>query len=420
MSNPNSFPMPIQAKNVNPIGPYSLECKLKNIRALVLVCPEHIMLADMKNMTPQIGMLDLQSEYRVCRDEIRAAIDAVLESQQFIGGPAVGRLEHEISARFEIPHVIAVSSGTDALLCSLMALEIGPGDEVIVPSLSFFATAGCVSRVGATPVFLDIDPRTFHLDAGKLSAAVTQKTRAIIVVHLYGQCAEMDAIQAIAERHGLAVIKDAAQAIGAKYKGRYAGRFGDVACFSFYPSKNLGGFGEGGMIWTHDDKLAAVARQLRNHGESGKYVHERVGGNFRLDTIKAAILLVKLRHWEAFTRRRREVAARYDRLLEGAPVTTPYVAPHQHAVYHQYVILCERRDELSAFLREHGIATAVYYPIPLHLQKCFSSLGYRPGSCPVAEQTCATVLSLPCHPMLSVSDVEHVATSVCAFYDSAR
>ena len=376
-----------------------------------------------------VAMLDLRGEYNLFREEIRAAVEHVLESQQFIGGPAVAELEDAIRARYGVGQAIAISNGTDALLCALMALGIGHGDEVIVPSFTFFATAGAVWRVGAKPVFVDIDPRTFNLDPERVSQAITPKTRAIIPVHLFGQCANMDAITTTAKRHGLKVIEDAAQAIGATYNGRFAGKLGDVACLSFYPTKNLGGFGEGGMMLTDDGDLATVARQLRNHGESQRYHHDHVGGNFRLDTMKAAILLVKLRHLDEFTRRRRHNAARYDELLGGHPetplpprgrgqgegVTIPYVADGHQPVYHQYSILCDRRDELIAFLRDRGVATGVYYPVPLHRQRCFASLGYGPGSLPVTEQICSRIVSIPCHPMLTDDDVRYVATCIREF-----
>lgn len=365
-----------------------------------------------------VAMLDLRGEYGLFREEIRAAVDQVLESQQFIGGPAITELEDVIRARYGIAHAVAVSNGTDALLCALMALGISRDDEVIVPSFSFFATAGAVWRVGAKPVFVDIDPRTFNLDPKAVSQAVTPRTRAIIPVHLFGQCADMDAINAIAKRHGIKVIEDAAQAIGATYKGRFAGKLGDVACLSFYPTKNLGGFGEGGMILTDDAELATVARQMRNHGESQRYHHDRVGGNFRLDTLKAAVLLVKLRYLDEFTRRRRHNAARYNELLNGSCVTTPYVAEGHQPVYHQYSILCDRRDDLVAFLRYRGVATGVYYPVPLHRQRCFASLGYGPESLPITEQTCSRIVSIPCHPMLTEEDVQYVASCIHEFEQS--
>ncbi len=362
-----------------------------------------------------ISMLDLKAEYRLFRDEVRAAVDAVLESQHFIGGPAVGELEAALGAHCGVKHAIAVSNGTDALLCALMALEIGHGDEVILPSFTFFATAGTVARLGARPVFVDIDPHTFNLDPASVAKAVTPKTRAIIPVHLFGQCADMDSIHEIARRHKLKVVEDAAQAIGATYKGRPAGTLGDLASLSFYPTKNLGGFGEGGMIFTNDERLATVCRQLRNHGESQRYHHDRVGGNFRLDTMKAAILLVKLKKLDEFTRRRKHNAAQYDRLLAGSGVTTPKVVDGCDHVYHQYSILSDRRDELAGFLRDRGVGSAVYYPVPLHLQKCFAHLGYKPGSLPVTEQTATRILSLPCHPMLADDDIAHVVGTTKSF-----
>ncbi len=362
-----------------------------------------------------VSMLDLKAEYRLFRDEIRAAIDAVLESQHFIGGPAIGELETALSVHCGVAHAIAISNGTDALLCALMALDVAHGDEVILPSFTFFATAGTVARLGAKPVFVDIDPESFNLDPQLVEKAVTAKTRAIIPVHLFGQCADMGAINGVARRHGIKVVEDAAQAIGAKYKGRPAGTLGDLASLSFYPTKNLGGFGEGGMIFANDERLATICRQLRNHGESQRYYHDRVGGNFRLDTMKAAILLVKLKRLDEFTRRRRQNAQTYDRLLAGAGVATPKVSESCEHVYHQYSILSDRRDELAGYLRDRGIGSAVYYPVPLHLQKCFAHLGYKSGSLPVTEHTAGRILSLPCHPMMAADDVEYVAARVQEF-----
>ncbi len=365
-----------------------------------------------------IRMLDLHGEYQLFRDQIREAVDAVLESQRFIGGPAIAELEQTLCERIGTNHAVAVSSGTDALVCAMMGLGLGAGDEVILPSFTFFATAGSVWRLGARPVFVDIDPRTFNLDPKCVEAAVTPKTKAIVVAHLFGQCAEMDEINDIAQRHNLAMVEDAAQALGARYHGRSAGTLGDVACLSFYPTKNLGGFGEGGMTFVGDDTLAATIRTLRNHGESSRYFHDRVGGNFRFDTMKAAILLVKLKRFEEFTRRRRQNASRYDELLADTPVETPFVDGHQHAVYHQYSILTDRRDELAAWLRERGVDTGVYYPLGLHLQQCFSTLGYRKGSLPVTERTCERILSLPCHPMLGETDPDRVASLIREFHAS--
>jgi len=360
-------------------------------------------------------MLDLAAEFKLFEPDVRAAIDAVLDSQHFIGGPAISQLEREIGGYLGVRHAVAVSNGTDALVCALMALGIGPGDEVILPSFTFFATAGSVWRVGARPIFVDIDSRTFNIDSECVERAVTPRTRAIMPVHLFGQCAEMDELNAIAQRHGLKVIEDAAQAIGATYRGRKACALGDLASLSFYPTKNLGGFGEGGMVLTNDDELGSIVRQLRCHGESQRYVHERVGANFRLDTMKAAILSVKLPFLDEFTRRRRANAALYDDLLAGAACTRPFVAEHNHHVYHQYSILCDRRDELMSSLRERGVDTAVYYPVPLHLQKCFSALGYKRGDLPVTESTCERIVSLPVQPMLMKDDITYVAGCVQEF-----
>ncbi|MBI1827143.1 MAG: DegT/DnrJ/EryC1/StrS family aminotransferase [Planctomycetes bacterium] len=387
-------------------------------------------------------MLDLKAEYGLMRERIRAVVDEVLESQHHIGGPAIAKLEEAIAKRIGVEHAIAISSGTDALLCALMAIEVGPGDEVIVPSFTFFATAGVVHRLGASPKFVDIDPGTFNIDPRGIEAAISKRTKAIMPVHLFGQCADMKAINTIAKKHGVRVIEDAAQAIGAKQDGRHAGTFGDLACLSFYPTKNLGGFGEGGMILTNNEKLGTLCKQLRTHGESTRYHHERVGGNFRLDTMKAAILLVKLDYLDEFTRRRRHNAARYDELLgkvqsskfeiqrkeatgqqgneairqQGDALSTPFVASGNVHVYHQYSILCDRRDELAAYLRDRGIGTGVYYPVPLHLQKCFTHLGYKPGSLPITEQSCTRILSLPCHPMLTEDDLQNVASCIAEFH----
>ncbi|UCE58678.1 MAG: DegT/DnrJ/EryC1/StrS family aminotransferase [Phycisphaerales bacterium] len=364
----------------------------------------------------KVGMLDLKAEYELIRDDVQAVVETVLESQQHINGPAVAEFETEMADRLGVKHAIAVSSGTDSLLCSMMALDIGYVDEVILPSFTFFATAGSVARLGATPVFVDIDSATFNIDPASIEQAITERTRAIIVVHLFGQCADMDVIRDLATHNGLALIEDAAQAIGATYRGQQIGSWGDTACLSFYPTKNLGGFGEGGMILANDEDLAALVRQLRNHGESERYIHQRVGGNFRLDTMKAAILRVKLQNLDEFTRRRRHNAALYNKLLDDSVVTAPYVPEHHEPVYHQYSLLCDRRDDLQEFLQRHGIATGVYYAVPLHLQKCFASLAYKPGALPVTEQTCANILSLPCHPMLADNDIHYVVSRIHEFY----
>lgn len=366
-----------------------------------------------------VNMLELRREYALFREDVRAAIDEVLEGGQYILGPAVTAFEEAMAKRIGSPHALAIGSGTDALLCALMALDIKSGDEVILPAFTFFATAGTVARLGATPVFVDIDPRTFNIDPAAVERAVTRKTKAILVVHLFGQCADMDAIQSIACRHDLKVIEDAAQAIGARYNARNAGTLGDIACFSFYPTKNLGGFGEGGLILTDNEDLAKLCRQLRNHGESSRYHHDRVGGNFRLDSIQAAILNVKLKHLDDFTAKRRRNAALYDEMLLDSGVITPFTAAGHEPVYHQYSILCDRRDEHVAFLRDKNVGTGVYYPVPLHMQKCFSHLGYSSGSLPVTEDVCRRILSLPGHPMLETADLRYVADCIREFYSRA-
>lgn len=369
-------------------------------------------------MMRTVNMLELRREYALFRDEVRAAIDEVLEGGQYILGPAVTNFEKALAERIGTPHALTISNGTDALLCAMMALGVGRGDEVILPAFTFFATAGTVARLGATPVFVDINPKTFNLDSECVEPAITPRTKAIVAVHLFGQCAEMDALQSIACRHDLKIIEDAAQAIDARYNGRNAGSLGDIACFSFYPTKNLGGFGEGGLIATDNAALFERCRQLRNHGESTRYHHEQVGGNFRLNSIQCAILQVKLKYLAEFTRKRRANAAKYDALLGDAGVTVPFVPVGHEPVYHQYSILSERRDELVTHLKENGIGSGIYYPVPLHLQKCFSELGYRPGSLPITEDACRRILSLPCHPMLEVEDIEYVAQCVRRFHET--
>lgn len=362
-----------------------------------------------------VSMLDLKAEWNLVKDEVRPVVLEVLESQQFIGGPAIAELETALASRVGANHAIAVSNGTDAVLGALMALELGAGDEVILPTFTFFATAGSVARVGATPVFVDIDPHTFNLDPMAVEAAITDKTKAILAVHLFGQCAEMDAINALANKHGLKIIEDAAQAIDATYQDRKACSMGDVACMSFYPTKNLGGFGEGGMIFVKDNALAERIRLLRNHGQTQQYIHEFIGGNFRLDTMKAAILQVKLKHLGDFTQRRCANAARYDQALMDSAVTTPPVNETCRHVYHQYSLLCDSRDELKSHMQERGVGSGIYYPLPLHLQPCFASLGYRKGSMPVAENVCQRILSIPCHPMMSDEDIDQVVSSIKSF-----
>jgi len=364
----------------------------------------------------QVPLLDLKAQYATIKGELMPVLEAVMDSQQYINGPAVRELEAAMAAYCGCAAGVGVSSGTDALLCSLMALGIGPGDEVITTPYTFFATVGTIWRAGAKPVFVDIEPQTFNLDPAGLADAVTDKTKAILPVHLYGQMAEMGPILALAERGGLAVIEDAAQAIGAVQSGRKAGSLGTVGCFSFYPTKNLGGVGEGGMIVTNDTDLAAKLAMIRNHGQGGTYYHNYVGGNFRLDTLQGAALLVKLRHLEEWSARRRANAAAYDELLtDFEPVVTPVVRAHNVSIFNQYVIRAPRRDELRAFLGEQGIGTGVYYPLSLHQQHCFRALGYGEGDFPVAEQAARESLALPIFPELTDQQIAYTAGKIKEF-----
>ncbi len=372
-------------------------------------------------MTP-VPLIDLKAQYGKLRDELRAAVDAVLDSQHFILGPEVQALEEEIAAYCGADHGVGVSSGTDALLVALMALDIGPGDEVITTPFSFFATAGVIHRLGAKPVFVDIDPLTFNLDPAGLADAISPRTKAIMPVHLYGQTADMDPIVAAACEVGVPVVEDAAQAIGADYRGRRAGVLGFVGCFSFFPTKNLGGFGDGGMVTTNDTDLAKRLRSLRNHGFAERYYNREVGGNFRLDALQAAVLRVKLRHLESWHEARRRNAARYRELFAASglttpdgPVTLPHEAGYGRHIYHQFVIRCSRRDELQAHLGERGIGSAVYYPVALHLQECFRHLGGAAGDFPAAEQAAREVLALPIYPELGEDGIAEVVEAVRTF-----
>ncbi len=378
----------------------------------------------------EVPLLDLKAQYASIRDEVLAAVTEVLDTQLVCNGPAVRQFETEMIRYGGVEHALGVSSGTDALLISLMALGVGDGhpacrvgeacpgsDEVILPGFTFFGTAGSVWRVGAKPVFVDIDPETFNLTPEAVEAAITERTKAIMPVHLYGQVCEMDEILAIARRHGLPVIEDAAQAIGARYGERRAGSMGRTACLSFYPTKNLGAMGDGGMILTGDEGLAERMAYLRNHGQSRQYIHDWVGGNFRMDSVIAAGLSVKLPHLEQWTRARRANAAGYNERLAGvSEVATPIERPGRRHTYHQYVIRAERRDELRAFLKDRGVASGVYYPLGLHMQACFAGLGYGEGDLPETERACREVLALPVHPELTREQVEYVAESIKAFY----
>jgi dTDP-4-amino-4,6-dideoxygalactose transaminase len=363
-----------------------------------------------------VNLLDLQGQYRPLREQVLAAIARVCDSQRFIGGPEVEGFEREIAEYLGVAHAVGLSSGTDALLVALMALGVGPGDEVITPTFSFFATAGAVSRLGATPKLVDIDPRTCNIAVMGAIAAITDRTRAIVPVHLYGQCAWMEPLVEEAGARGIAVIEDAAQAIGATYKGRQAGSIGKAGCFSFFPSKNLGAFGDAGLLTTNDGALAHEVRLLRNHGADPKYVHKRIGGNFRLDALQAAVLRVKLPHLEGWTARRRENADRYDRLFRESPaadrVTLPARDPDCRHIFNQYVIRVKSRDAVRARLAAAGIGTEIYYPVPFHLQECFASLGHRPGDFPAAEAAAAETLALPIYSELTEDQQREVVAAV--------
>ncbi len=366
-----------------------------------------------------VPLLDLEAQYRPLRDEILAAMARVCDSQRYIMGPDVEAFEREIAEHLGVAHAIAVSSGTDALLAVLMALGIGPGDEVITSTYSFFATAGSIVRVGATPVLVDIDPQTYNLNPSAVAAALTPRTKAIMPVHLYGLCAEMDRILAAASVSGVAVIEDACQAIGATYRGQTAGSMGTAGCFSFFPSKNLGAFGDAGLVTTGDAVLAHEVRLLRNHGAEPKYIHTRIGGNFRMDTLQAAVLRVKLPHLARWTSMRRENAARYGRLFAAAGLTSrivlPEVAEGCDHIFNQYVVAVPGRDGVRAFLAARGIATEIYYPVPFHLQACFADLGYAPGDFPHAEAAASSTLALPIYGELHEDQQEAV---VAALHDA--
>jgi dTDP-4-amino-4,6-dideoxygalactose transaminase len=366
----------------------------------------------------RVPLLDLQGQYTPLRGDLLAAITRVCDSQRFIGGPEVDGLERELADQVGVRHAIGVSSGTDALLVAMMALGIGPGDEVVTSTFSFFATAGCIVRLGATPKLVDIDPVTFNLDPAGAAAAFTSKTRAMIPVHLYGLCADMDPMLEDARRAGIAVIEDAAQAIGATYKGRRAGSMGTIGCFSFFPSKNLGAFGDGGLVTTNDDALAHEIRLLRDHGAEPKYFHKRVGGNFRLDAIQAAVLRVKLPHLARWSAMRRRNAERYQRLFTDAGLTGTIVLPAWPAdrehIFNQYVIRVPRRDAVRARLEVAGVGSEIYYPVPFHLQECFASLGYHAGDFPRAEAAAAETLALPIYSELTDDQQRLVVEAIAA------
>jgi dTDP-4-amino-4,6-dideoxygalactose transaminase len=384
----------------------------------------------------QVPLLDLKGQYAPLRGEIEQVIAQVCNEQRFVLGPNVAKLETEIAAYSHTKHGLGVSSGTDALLLALMALDIGPGDEVITSPFTFFATAGVVARLGARPLFCDIDPRTYNLDPAAVRTTLAELceqrgdrlvnratggvVKAIVPVHLYGQMAAMDEIMAIAKRHRLAVVEDAAQAIGASLPdGRRAGSIGDVGCLSFFPTKNLGAFGDAGMCVSNDSALAERMRILRVHGGEPKYYHSVIGGNFRLDELQAAVLLVKFRHLEDWTEARQRNADHYDRLIGdaglGDAVTIPHRAPGYRHVFNQYMVRVQRRDALRAHLAANGVGTEIYYPVPLHAQQCFAYLEHRPEDFPESEAAAAEVLALPIYPELTAAQREYVVKQIAGF-----
>jgi dTDP-4-amino-4,6-dideoxygalactose transaminase len=367
-----------------------------------------------------LPFLDLKAQYRTIKVDIDAAIQRVMESQHFILGSEVESLEKEIAAYTRAQFAIACASGSDALLLSLMALGVGPDDEVVTTPFTFVATAGAIARLGARPVFVDIEPRNYNLDPKELDAAITRKTRAIIPIHLFGMAADMDPIMKIAKERDVPVVEDAAQAIGARYQGQSVGSIGSCGCFSFFPSKNLGGAGDGGMMTTNDPAFADKLRVLRNHGGHSKYECEVIGMNSRLDALQAAILRVKLRYLDSWTEGRRRNAGRYAKLFSSHGLDQTLQLPHVPAkcdhVYNQYVVRAPRRDQLKAHLRNCGVPTEIYYPIPLHLQRAFTYLGYKPGALPEAEKASTEVLALPIFPELSAEQQKFVVDSIAKFY----
>ena len=364
--------------------------------------------------------LDLQTQFAAIRSEVTLAVERVLETQQFILGPDVQKLEKDVAERVGCRYAFGCASGSDALVLALMALGIGAGDEVITTPFTFVATAGSISRLGARPVFVDIDPDTYNLNPEQIKPAITARTKAIIPVHLFGLVAPMEEINAIAQSNGLAVIEDAAQAIGAGYHGSFAGNIGDVGCFSFFPSKNLGGAGDGGMVTTNDSALADRLKLLRLHGSRSKYHYEILGLNSRLDTLQAAVLRVKLRHLDEWTMARRRNASLYRSLFAQAEleesIQLPTDPPGTHHVYNQFVIRTQERDQLRDYLHRAGIPTEIYYPVPLHLQPAFGYLGYQSGDFPNAESASRSVLALPIFPELTEEQQQSVVTPMADFF----
>jgi len=368
-----------------------------------------------------IPLLDLKAQHALIRDEVLAEVTRVIDSQKFILGDDVKHLEGDIANYCSVRHAIGCASGSDALLLALMALDIGPGDEVITTPYTFFATTGSITRLGGTPIFVDVEPDTFNLDVAKVAEALGKhsRVRAILPVHLFGACADMDALAGLAAGKGIPIIEDAAQSIGSEYKGRRAGSIGQIGCFSFFPSKNLGAYGDGGMMTTNDDALAEKLRALRVHGTKRKYYHDLIGVNSRLDALQAAVLRVKLRHLDSWTAGRQRNAKLYRQTIAELriPVAVPVEQPYQtRHIYNQFVIVGDLRDELQAYLKEQGIGTEIYYPLPMHVQTCFAYLGYKAGDFPVAERLAKQSLALPVYPELDPESIDYVCQALKRFY----
>jgi len=365
-----------------------------------------------------VPLLDLTAQFKSIESEIRGAIDRVVTSGRYIGGPEVSEFEKEVGAYCQVPHAIACASGTDALILAMRALGVGSGDEVITPAYSFLASASAVALVGGKPVFVDVEPDTYNIDPTKVERAITPRTKAVIVVHLFGQCADLEAVQAVCKRHRLPLVEDAAQAIGAEWKGRRAGSWGDIGCFSFFPSKNLGAFGDGGLVVSTQAALGDKLRLLREHGAKPKYNHIELGMNSRLDALQAAVLRVKLRHLESWTEGRRRNADLYRERLAGSGSGLPVARPDARHIYNQFVVRSTKRDALREHLTAAGVGTEIYYPKPMHVQPCFSALGNQEGDFPVSEAAARETVALPIYPELTRDQIAYVADRVKEFVAS--
>lgn len=364
----------------------------------------------------QIPFIDFSSQRKRIGNEVKDAVGRVIDSQLFILNQNVAHLESQVASKIGSKFAIGVASGSDALYLALWALGIGPGDEVIVPPFTFFATAGAVSRTGATPVFADVDLKTFNLDPSQFERRISPKTKAVIPVHLFGLPCDMEAIMRIAKKHAISVVEDAAQSFGAAYDGKETAAIGDAGCLSFFPTKNLGGAGDGGMVTTVSEELADKIKMLRVHGSKKKYVHDYIGINSRLDEIQAAVILTKLKYIDEWNASRQSLARHYNEGLKELPLQTPQISPKAVSTFHIYSILSDQRDALNAHLSKSGIGTGIYYPLPLHLQPCYASLGYKKGDFPVSESVASRILALPMYPELTTQSMDRVIQAIKAFY----